>query len=350
VWAKVARRVGRRPRVIWVGTAVALGVLTLGIGNLSVGLPGSESFTKEVGSVTGQRLISQHYAGGASAPADILATAGSADQVVAAARAVPGVAAVQAPERSAGGQWVRVQAVLAAAPDSQAAKDTVDRLRDAVRAVPGAQAVVGGDTAFELDTERAADRDNRVIMPLILGVIFLILVVLLRALAASVLLMASVVLSFAAALGAAGLVLDAIGYPKLFYGLPLQVFLFLVALGVDYTIFLMTRAREEVGRLGHRRGVLHALTVTGGVITSAGLVLAATFAALSVLPLVASVQIGVVVAAGVLLDTFVVRSLLVPALAIDVGPRVWWWPGRPAADETLPPPVQPAELTGAYRA
>jgi len=345
MWAKVARGVGRRPRPIWIGTAVALGALTFGIGNLSVGLPNSETFTKDVGSVTGQRLIEQHYPGGASAPADTFATAGSADRVVAAARVVDGVADVRAPEPSADGQWVRVQAVLTAAPDSRAAKDSVDRLRDAVHGVPGSQAVVGGDTAATLDTERAASRDNTVIMPLILGVIFLILVALLRALVAPLLLLASVVLSYAAAVGAAGLVLDAIGHPKLFFGLPLQVFLFLVALGVDYTIFLMTRAREEAGQLGHRAGILHALTVTGGVITSAGLVLAATFAALSVLPLVPSVQTGIIVAVGVLLDTFIVRSLLVPALAIDVGPRAWW-PSRLVREHAQPAPAQQAELTG----
>jgi RND superfamily putative drug exporter len=344
VWAKVARGVSRRPRPVWIGTAVALGALTLGIGNLSLGLPGSETFTKEVGSVTGQRLIEEHYPSGASAPSDILAAAESAGQVVAAARAVEGVADVRPPEPSADGQWVRVQAVLAAAPDSPAAMDTVDRLRDAVHGVPSADALVGGDTAAELDIERAASRDDRVIMPLILGVVFLILVALLRAIVAPLLLIASVVVSYAAAMGAAGLVLDALGYPRLFFGLPLQAFLFLVALGVDYTIFLMTRAREEAGRLGHERGIRHALTVTGGVITSAGLVLAATFAALTVLPLVPSVQTGVIIAVGVLLDTFVVRSLLVPALAIDAGPRIWW-PGRLPRAAVPAAPARPTELT-----
>ncbi|GAA4713131.1 MMPL family transporter [Phytohabitans rumicis] len=324
VWAKVAGGVGRRPRLVWIGTAVALVALTLGIGNLSLGLPASETFTKEVGSVTGQRLIERHFPDGAASPALILATAGTSDQVVAAARGAAGIADVPAPRLSADGAWVRIDAVLTDAPDSDAAKDTVDRLRAAVHAVPGAQAVVGGDTATELDTQRAANRDNLVVIPLILGVVFLILVVLLRALVAPLLLIGSVVLSYAAAMGAAGFVLDAMGYTKLFYGLPLQTFLFLVALGVDYTIFLMTRAREEVRQVGHEPGMLRALTVTGGVITSAGLVLAATFAALGVLPLVPSVQTGVIVAAGILLDTFLIRSLLIPALVLHVGPRVWW--------------------------
>jgi RND superfamily putative drug exporter len=341
IWARVARGLGRRPRTIWVGTAIALVVLTLGIGKLSIGLPGDEFFTKEVGSVTGQRLTAAHYPGGTVSPVDILATAGTADQVVAAARTVDGVTEVSAPERSADGRWVRVQATLAADPTSEAAMAAVDRLRDAVHAVPAADALVGGQTAYELDNDRTTTRDNKIVMPLILAVVFLILVLLLRALVAPLLLMVSVVLSYAAALGAAGLILDAMGHPKLWVGLPLQAFLFLVALGVDYTIFLMTRAREEVAVLGHRRGVLHALTVTGGVITSAGVVLAATFAALGVLPLVPSVQTGVIIAVGVLLDTFLVRSLLIPALTIHIGPRTWW-PGRLARSVAQPIPAEPA--------
>jgi putative drug exporter of the RND superfamily len=335
LWGRVARGVGRRPRPIWIGSVGVLLALTIGIGNLSIGLPAGETFTKEVGSVTGQRLIERHYPGGASAPADILVTAGTADQAAAAAERVDGVAEVHQPERSADGRWARIETVLAAAPESQAAKDAVERLRAATHAVPESQALVGGDTAATLDTERIAARDNRVVMPLILAVVLLVLVALLRALVAPLLLLASVVLSFAAAFGAAGMIFQAIGHPKLFYGLPLTAFLFLVALGVDYSIFLMTRAREEAGRLGHRPGVLHALTVTGGVITSAGLVLAATFASLGVLPLVPSLQIGIVVAVGVLLDTLVVRSLLIPALAVDIGPR-FWWPGRLASRQARP--------------
>ncbi|MPZ29043.1 MAG: MMPL family transporter [Micromonosporaceae bacterium] len=327
-WARLARVVGRRPRPVWIGTAVALGVLALGIGNLSIGLSDEDLFTTEVGSVTGQKLVGAHFPGGAAAPAEILATAAAADRVVAAARAVDGVAEVADPVvRSADGQWVRVDAVLADPPDSDLATGTVQRLRAAVHAVPGADALVGGQTAIALDTERVADRDNRLVMPLILGVVLLVLVGLLRALVAPLLLMASVVLSYLAALGAAGLIFQAAGLPGLFYALPLQAFIFLVALGVDYTIFLVTRAREETDRIGHRPGVLRALTVTGGVITSAGLVLAATFASLSVLPLTPSVQIGIIVAVGVLLDTFLVRSLLIPALAVHVGRR-FWWPGR----------------------
>jgi RND superfamily putative drug exporter len=327
VWGPIAAAVGRRPRPIWIGTAAGLVALSFGIGNLSIGLPGGESFTKEVGSVTGQHLLEAHYPGGTTAPADIIAAADTGDRVTAAARSVSGVAGVSEVGRSADGQWVRIRAVLTAAPETDVAMRTIERLRAAVHAVPGGQALVGGDTAAVLDTERIAERDDRVVMPLILAVVLLILVILLRALVAPLALLASVVLSYAAALGAAGLILAALGHPRLWVGIPLQTFLFLVALGVDYTIFLMTRAREEVARLGHRQGVLHALAVTGGVITSAGVVLASTFAALAVLPLVPSVQTAVIVAVGVLLDTVLVRSLLVPALALSIGSRTWW-PGR----------------------
>jgi RND superfamily putative drug exporter len=337
---RLVRRERLQPRTTFLGSGFALVVLSLGIGNLSIGLPGNEFFTKEVGSVTRQRMIETHYPGDAIAPAEILATAGSAGQVVAAARTVDGVVEVSEPERSADGRWVRVRATLAADPSNAPAMAAVERLRAAVHAVPGAHALVGGDTALELDTDRVTNRDNRMVMPLILAVVLLILVVLLRALVAPLLLTVSVVVSYVAALGAAGLILDAIGHPRLWVGLPLQTFLFLVALGVDHTIFLMTRAREEVAVLGHRRGILHALTVTGGVITSAGVVLAATFAALGVLPLVPSLQTGVIIAVGVLIDTFLVRSLLVPALALHIG-RGTWWPGRLArpAAEPAPPTV-----------
>ncbi|MGB2569701.1 MMPL family transporter [Micromonospora citrea] len=342
IWRRIAGVVGGRPRAVWIGTAAALVALTFGIGNLSIGLPGEESFTAEVGSVTGQKLIAAHYPGGATAPAEILATARTADEVVAAARAVPGVARVQAAQPSPDGTWVRVPAVLADTPDSDAAQATVRRLRAAVHAVPGADALVGGQSAVLVDEERTVARDNRVVIPLVLAVVLVILVLLLRALVAPLLLMMSVVLSYAAAMGAAGLVLAALGHPRLFVGVPLQAFLFLVALGVDYTIFLMTRAREETAARGHRPGVLRALTVTGGVITSAGVVLAATFGALGVLPLVPSIQMGVIVAVGILLDTLLVRSLLIPALALDLGARTWW-PGRLARPAIPPtPPAPPA--------
>ncbi|HEX6871884.1 MAG TPA: MMPL family transporter, partial [Micromonosporaceae bacterium] len=223
---------------------------------------------------------------------------------------------------------VRVDVTLAAAADSADAGQTVSALREAVRAVPGAEAKVGGFSAINLDVQRTSQRDRNIIIPLVLVVVFLILSLLLRSIVAPLLLVATVVLSFFATLGVSGVVFrDVLGFAGEDSSFPLFAFVFLVALGVDYNIFLMTRVREEVGRRGHRTGTLTGLAVPGGVITSAGGVLAATFSALAVLPLVVLVELAFAVAFGVLLDTLVVRSLLVPALTLDIGPRIWW-PGR----------------------
>ena len=327
-WQRFAQVIGRRPRTVWTVTALTLVTLTLGTFGLRLGQPADEMFTKVVDSVAGQRLVEAHYPGGTSSPARIITAVGSADRVVAATAGVDGVARVRQADRSADGRWVRIEAVLDDPPDSPTAKDTIHRIRDRVHVVSGADALVGGETATTVDIDRAAVRDDAVLMPLILGVVFLVLVLLLRALVAPVLLVASVVLSFAAAMGTASLIFHAIGYPDINPALPLWAYLFLVTLGVDYTIFLMTRAREEVAKVGHRNGVLTALTVTGGVITSAGVVLGATFATLVVLPVVMAIQIGLIVAIGVLIDAIIVRTLLVPALAVDVGPRLWW-PSQP---------------------
>jgi putative drug exporter of the RND superfamily len=326
-WQRLAQVIGRRPRAVWTVTALTLVALAVGTFGLRLGQPADQMFTRVVDSVAGQRLVDAHYPGGTSAPARIITAAGSADSVVAAAKGVDGVATVRQADRSADGRWVRIEAVLDDPPDSAAAKDAIHRIRDAAHAVPGADALVGGETATTVDIDRAAVRDVAVLMPLILGVVFVVLVLLLRAVVAPVLLIASVVLSFAAAIGTATLIFHAIGYPDINPALPLWAYLFLVTLGVDYTIFLMTRAREEVAKVGHRNGILAALTVTGGVITSAGVVLGATFATLIVLPVVMAIQIGLIVAIGVQIDAIIVRTLLVPALAVDVGPRLWW-PGR----------------------
>ncbi|WP_425442825.1 MMPL family transporter [Streptomyces indicus] len=210
------------------------------------------------------------------------------------------------------------------APDSEAAKRTVDALRDAVGP---SDALVGGTTAQTLDTQRAADRDLRTVIPIVLLVVFAVLVWLLRAIVAPLLLLATVVLSFLGALGASNLLFEhVLGYAGVDWSIPLMGFVFLVALGIDYNIFLMHRVKEEIARLGHKQGVLEGLTSTGGVITSAGIVLAATFAVFAGLPLVTMAQMGVLVGIGVLLDTFLVRTVLVPALALDLG-RWFWWPG-----------------------
>ena len=232
---------------------------------------------------------------------------------------------------------VQLEATLADPPDSDAAERTIRDLRDAVHGVPGADAVVGGFTAIDVDTSDAPPRDRNVIIPVVLVVIVVILALLLRALVAPVLLIATVVLSFPADARTVRVhVRYLLGFPGADASFPLFAFVFLVALGMDYNIFLMSRVREESARRGTRAGVLAGLTVTGGVITSAGIVLAATFSALAVLPLVVLVELGVAVAVGVLLDTIVVRSLLVPALSYDIGPGVWWPSrlSRPARNDT----------------
>ncbi|MEV0562503.1 MMPL family transporter [Dactylosporangium sp. NPDC050588] len=336
-WHRAGDLVGRRPRLLWTVTAAVLVLLGLGVYGLRLGQSTSQMYTTEVGSVAGQHLIDRHFAGGVSSPALVLADASTVDAVVAAAKATGGVADATAAGRSADGRWVSIAATLTDPPDSAAARATVDRLRAAVHAVPGADAVVGGETATAVDVARASERDNLVVVPLILGVVLIVLILLLRALVAPLLLAASVALSYVAAMGLCGLVFTALGHPNIVHGMPLYAWLFLTTLGVDYTIFLMTRAREEVAVRGNRDGMLTALTATGGVITSAGLVLAGTFGVLVLLPFVAAVQMGLIVALGVLLDTFVVRTLLVPALAIDVGPRLWW-PSRHAQTPATPPP------------
>jgi putative drug exporter of the RND superfamily len=225
-----------------------------------------------------------------------------------------------------------LKVTIAATADSDAAIQIVKKLRIAVRAVPGAKGLVGGETASDIDGQDAAGSDRRVVLPLVLIVVFAVLALLLRAIVAPLLLIATVVLSFLATMGVCGLVFtNLFHFPGAETSFPMFAFIFLVALGVDYNIFLTTRAKEETVRKGHRAGTLNALVLTGGVITSAGVVLAATFASLSVIPLVYLVELSFAVAFGVLLDTFIVRSLLVPSLALDVG-RVIWWPGSLARD------------------
>jgi RND superfamily putative drug exporter len=244
---------------------------------------------------------------------------------------------------------VELEAILADPADSDAAVDTVSQLRQAVRAVE-AQALVGGATATDLDTRETSERDRAVIIPLVLLVVTVVLALLLRSLVAPLLLTATVVLSFAATIGIAALMFNQVfNFPGSDPGVVLIGFVFLIALGVDYNIFLMTRAREEALAVGTREGILRALAVTGGVITSAGLVLAATFGALVVLPLLILTQVAFIVAFGVLLDTFVVRSLVVPSAVYLLGDRVWWPSrlagGRPSArprTRQADPAVRPA--------
>ncbi|SCG39620.1 putative drug exporter of the RND superfamily [Micromonospora echinaurantiaca] len=341
MWRRIAGFVARRARPVWLVTSVLLAALALGLTQLGATTLGqSDLFTQRTDSVVGQEVIARHYPAGTGSPATILVDQRAARQVAEVARTVPGVAAVRpvtgdragppdpaAPPRVVDGT-VQLEATLADPPDSDGAERTIRDLRAAVHRVPGANAAVGGFTAINVDTAAAATRDQNVIIPVVLVVIAIILALLLRALLAPILLIATVLLSFAATLGLCALVFrHVLDFPGVDASFPLFAFVFLVALGIDYNIFLMSRVREESVRRGTRAGVLAGLAVTGGVITSAGIVLAATFSALAVLPLVVLVELGVAVAVGVLIDTIVVRSLLVPALAYDIGPRVWW-PGR----------------------
>ncbi|HKF18999.1 MAG TPA: MMPL family transporter [Candidatus Dormibacteraeota bacterium] len=340
-WASVARVVARRPRAVWLAAAALLVVCAAALPGVRTGLAGDATYTTAPESVVGQRLLAAHFAGGASAPADIAARGAAAPAVVAAVAATSGVAQVLPATQV--GDLVRVRAVLADPPDSAPAERTIERLRAAVHDLPGATVLVGGYTATQLDTANATRHDRTLVIPAVLALIVLVLALLLRSLVAPALLVATVVLSFSAALGACWLTFHyVIGFPALDDQALLLGFVFLVALGVDYNIFLVTRVREEVRALGdHRAGVLRGLTATGGVITGAGVVLAATFALLTIFPLVFAVEFGLLVAVGVLLDTIVVRALLVPALALDVG-RSIWWPSRLAQEK----PSWPSRIAG----
>ncbi|MEV6284635.1 MMPL family transporter [Kribbella sp. NPDC051770] len=324
VWGRIGRRIAVRPRLTWVTTTVLLGAAALGMLSLNPdGLSNEESFTGTPDSVIGERIVAAHFPAGAGNPLVVVSNADQAAAVSAALRSTPGVAAVAEPQSAEGVAYI--EGTLQDPADSQAAKDTVDRARAAVHAVPDADALVGGGTAILLDTQRAAAHDNKVIIPVVLAVVLLILALLLRSLLAPVLLVATVVLSFGAALGISSLVFHhVLGFEGADTSLPLFVFVFLVALGIDYNIFLMTRVHEEAKQHGTRRGALIGVAATGGVITSAGLVLAGTFAVLATLPLVAFAEIGIAVALGVLLDTIVVRSVLVTALNLDIGRHLWW--------------------------
>ncbi|WP_255951136.1 MMPL family transporter [Streptomyces odontomachi] len=342
VWSRIATAVARRPRWSWMMSGAVAGVLALSAAGIDMGLTQAQTFQDTPESVVAQEHISAHYPSGASDPAKIVTSAGKAAEVRAAAAAVEGVARIEnSGDPTRDGRLVMLSVVLRDAPDSQAAKDTIDDLRAAVHRVQGADALVGGTTAQTLDTQRAADRDLTTVIPIVLLVVLGVLIWLLRALVAPLLLLATVVLSYVAALGASNLLFEhVLGFAGVDWSIPLLGFVFLVALGNDYNIFLMHRVKEETARLGHTHGVLEGLTSTGGVITAAGVVLAATFSIFAGLPLVTMAQMGVLVGVGVLLDTFLVRTVLVPALALDLG-RWFWWPGglfrRPADDREAAP-------------
>jgi RND superfamily putative drug exporter len=327
LWARLGGRIGRRPRTVWISTAVVLGAMALGLLQLNAnGLSSGDTFTTKQPAEIGLEALARHFPAGQGQPVAVIADAGSADQVRQVLAGTPGITSVADPVAKNG--LVELDGTLQSAPDSDAAQAVVKQVRTAVHALPGADAKVGGITAMTIDINEANRHDNRLVIPLVLLVVLVILGLLLRSIVAPLLLMVTVVLSFAAALGVSALV-----FRHLFHfggedtSFPLYVFVFLVALGIDYNIFLMTRVREETLRHGTRRGALTGLAATGGVITSAGIVLAGTFSALGSLPLVAFAEIGFAVAFGVLLDTLIVRSVLVTALTLDIG-RWMWWPSK----------------------
>ncbi|QIK75469.1 MMPL family transporter [Nocardioides piscis] len=324
IWAKVGRAIAPRPRPVWVGTTILLAVACLGLLTLDTnGLTSEETYTTEFESVTGQQALVDHGLVDQSNKVLIVANADQADAVRDAATGIEGVEEPSPPVSKDGVAFI--EATIDDDPSTRAAFETVERVRTAVHDVDGADALVGGGSAFFLDTLNASERDSIVIIPIILVVVLLILMALLRSILAPLILIATVVLSFGAALGLSSLLFKYVfGFAGADPSFPLFAFVFLVALGIDYNIFLMTRVREETMHLGTRRGSLVALTSTGGVITSAGLVLAATFLVLGTIPLVFLVELGVAVALGVILDTMIVRSVLVTAINMDLGGKIWW--------------------------
>jgi RND superfamily putative drug exporter len=330
LWSRVAAMISDRPRLVWI---LSTAVLMIGVAFLpqlkAEGTAQSDVFLTQVDSVDGQELLSEHFPAGSGTPTVVIARAEHAEQVAEAAR-VEGVEDVDITADKSGQPkvvdgLVNINATLDDAPDSEAAVATVQRIRDAMTDLPEADAKVGGQTAIQLDTQDTSRHDRALIIPIVLAVIFAVLALLLRSVLAPVLLIATVVISFAATMGVSALVFNhVLHFPGADPVVPLFGFVFLVALGIDYNIFLMTRVREEARTRGTIAGTLRGLTITGGVITSAGVVLAATFSALAVLPILFLAQIAFIVGFGVLLDTLLVRSLLVPALSVDIGRKIWW--------------------------
>jgi putative drug exporter of the RND superfamily len=340
-WARVGARIAPRPRLVWVVTAVVLAICSLGFLQLNAhGLATEDSYTKDFDSVTGQQALIAHGLADTASPVQVVANADQAQAVGREMQGIPGLGETAPPIVKNG--VALIQAPLESDPTSKAAFATVDDVRAAVHRVPDANALVGGGSAINADIEKASLHDDKVIIPLVLVVVMIVLMVLLRALLSPLLLIATVVLSYGAAMGLSTLIFRHVfGFAGADASLPLFVFVFLVALGIDYNIFLMTRVREETPEHGTRRASLIALGTTGGVITSAGLVLAATFSVLATLPLVAFAEIGFAVALGVLLDTLIVRSVLVTAINLDVGSRIWWPSRLDRGDE--PSPLEAAE-------
>jgi RND superfamily putative drug exporter len=322
-WHRVADWVSGHAGRVAVASILTLGVLTTGLVGTPIGLSLIDQFRVSADSVDGFKTLSKHYPSGVTDPTRVVAPTASTEAITAAIQSTPGVASV-APAGVSGTGLTQWQVVLDAEPASKAAFDTIAALRDSVHTVDSA-AMVGGTDAQASDASTTAIRDRWVIIPAILIIVLAVLYVLLRAALAPVVLVAATALSTMAALGLGSWVsIHLLGFPALDNTTPLFSFLFLVALGVDYTIFLVTRAKEETPFYGTRGGIVRAVSATGAVITSAGIVLAAVFCVLGVLPLIALTQLGIIVGLGILLDTFVVRTVVIPALFTLIGPRIWW--------------------------
>jgi RND superfamily putative drug exporter len=326
VFRRIGESVARRPRSVWIATALVLALAAGGIAALETTQTQNGEFIEKVEAVQGQELLAKSFPAGSSEATTIyLPDAGRAEAVALGARLVRETDLVDSVVGvRTGPPGALLQVALTKDPFSPAAAAEIPPLRKAVRALaPGA--LVGGETAQTHDLNHAAGRDNRVVPPLVLAIVLVVLVLLLRAITGSLLLVATVVLSFAATLGVSALVFEHVfGFSNASPTVPLLGFVFLVALGIDYNIFLMARVREEARTAGTHEGMLRGLAATGSVITSAGVVLAGTFTLLGILPLVTLAQLGFIVAFGVVLDTFVVRSVLVPSLVFDVDRRFWW--------------------------
>ncbi|RBO82949.1 MMPL family transporter [Nocardia puris] len=328
VWHTIATRVVRGPVAVVSVALAGLAVCAAGLFTVDVGLSQTEQFRVRAESVDGLATLSAHFPAGSADPVVVVARGDVAARVERVLAETPGVQQVSGTGETSGGlsRWA---VVIDAEPQSDRAFRQIETLRERLADVPGAHAWVGGSDAEALDTDAAASRDRAVVIPLILAAVLVILLVLLRAVPAALVLVAVTVLSALAALGVGTWAsVHLFGFPAVDTGVPLFAFLFLVALGVDYSIFLVVRAREETPGHGTTRGIVRAVATTGTVITSAGLVLAAVFCVLGVLPLITLTQLGIVVGLGILLDTFVVRTVIIPALFAIVGDRIWW-PSRP---------------------
>lgn len=353
-WGKVGKAVSGHSRVIWVGTLAVLLVFSVfAFAFRASGTSAVEQFVKPTQAVTGFKILEEEFSAGSSQPTTVLIGEHQATLAVAAIKEVKGVQSVQIVAKNGAAQTrdgdvkdvplrdrlvkdgrVLINVATTMPAEDKKAADVVKKIRRALVPLNG-NALVGGPAAQTLDTQQTAHRDFLIIFPVVLVVIALLLMLLLRSVVAPLLILAANVISFGATLGLCAILFNrGLEFPGADASVPLYAFVFLVALGIDYTIFLMSRAREESLNVGTTEGMTRAIGVTGGVITSAGIVLAATFAALAVVPLLFMIQLAIIVSLGIIIDTFIVRSLLIPGLVYDIGPRVWWpWTAR-----QLPPP------------